>query len=549
MTAPRSHAPSRPLLAALFSVVLAWGWYIHFWPQFHTANESIRLYFIQAVVQAGRPELDSIVRKHGITPIDRSEVGGHVYMDKAPGASLLALPIYPLLHAVRPEVERKEFWLFGWLATLWAVALPLLGALLVLARWVRSVGGTERDAALVALALALASPVFVYATLFFGHGLAAACICAAVFTIAMSQPDLPNRRRSFLAGLALGLGGLTDTPVFVLAGFVCAWAIVRGSGRWRDRLRQAAPLIAGVALCVVLQGAYNTWVLGSPLKFTYQYKGDTQLAKIMATGFLGFRPPQADALFGLLFGARRGLFYHAPWLALGALGLALHALRRDVPRSQRLDAAGMLAIALAYTLLVSGFADWPAGDCAGARHLLPIVPLLAAGLIHLWRWPRLPRIGRSAVLAGIALGVLTAAPVVATFPYHFAQIDQPVLELSWPLLVQGFFAPSVGRLFGLSDWLSLAVFVALVLLPWLLRARLPRYPESDLAGADLAQPNHRPFPEIAVATVLAAACCVAAISAVPHPKRKVEVLRFRAQTLLGPDAYERDGAKDWQRRE
>lgn len=533
----RPPAPSRALLAVLLPVALAWAWYVHFWPHLHTANESIRLYFIQAVVDHGRPELDEVVREHGVVPVDRSEVNGHVYMDKAPGASVLAMPLYPLVKSLRPAVAHRELWLFGWLATLWAIALPLLLSFVVLMRWVRTWQGTERDAALLVLALALASPVFVYATLFFGHGLATACITLGAFTIAAVPPHEPSRGRGLLAGLALGFAGLTDTPCFVLAAFVCAWAVLRASGPLLHRVRCALPVVLGVALCAVLQLLYNTWVLGHPLHFTYQYKGDAQLARIMATGFLGFRPPQGDALWGLLFSARRGLYYHAPWLAVGTLGLLLHARRPDVPREQRVDAAGMLLISLAYLLFVSGFADWPAGDCVGARHLLPIVPLLGAGLLPVWRWPGLPRLGRAAVAGSIGVGMLAAAPVVATFPYHFAALDRPLLELSWPLLVQGFFSPSVGRLLGLSEWLSLSVFTALLLVPWLLRRRLPD---------DRAAPGHGRLLESAVALVLIAAWSIAAMSQVPHARRKVEVLRFRAQRLLGPDADERAGTKDWQ---
>jgi hypothetical protein len=532
----------RKLSVVILSVALAWAWYGHFWPTFHTANESIRLYFVQAVVDEGRPELDGLVQRHGSKPIDRSELGGHVYMDKAPGASLLALPVYPLLKSLRPGVVRQDFWLLGWLSTLWAVALPLLGALWLLAQWLRSIGTSDRDAALCVLALAFASPVFVYATLFFGHGLATACIAIAVFAIAAVEPARMAGWRGGLVGLALGFGGLTDTPVFVLAGLVCVWILVRaralGDGwQLRERLQRAGPTLLGVAFGAMAQLVYNTWVMGEPLRFTYQHKGDPVLAGIMATGFLGFHGPQADALYGLLLGAQRGLFYHAPWLAVGAAGLGMAALQRDRPVRQRQDAAAMLALSVAYILLVSGFADWPAGDCVGARHLLPIVPLLASGLIFVWRWPRLPRIGRSALAATILIGVAMHLPTVASFPYHFAKIDLPALELSWPLVVQGYFSPSVGRLLGWSDWLSFAVFVGLVALPWLLRLRLP-HPDTRPHGRGM---------EMAVAGVLLAAWAIVAISAVPAPRRKVQVLRFKAQSLLGPRADERDGNLPWQR--
>ena len=102
---PVSAQNLRRLAPVLATVLLAWTWYGHFWPQLQTANESIRLYFVQAIIETGRPELDSVCVKHGIVPVDRSEFGGHTYMDKAPGLSLLALPIYPeLTRAAQTEV-------------------------------------------------------------------------------------------------------------------------------------------------------------------------------------------------------------------------------------------------------------------------------------------------------------------------------------------------------------------------------------------------------------------------------------------------------------
>ncbi len=551
-------ANSRTKLWLWLSLALAWTWCIHFWPGFHTANESIRLYFVQAVVETGHPELDPIVARHKVTPVDRSEYGGHIYMDKAPGLSLLALPIHPLLRLARPAIDDRDFWLLGWICTLFAVALPMLLALGQLQKWLRDAAGLgDRDSLLVVLALGLASPLFVYATLFFGHGLAAACVAGAVFGLARRAPEHCTRAQFALSGALLGWGGLTDTPVFVLAAMLSVWAWGRAlppEAGWSflKRLQAIAPLLAGIAAGLVLQLAVNAWTLGSPLRFAYQYKGDSNLARIMATGFLGFRPPQGDALYGLFLGPQRGLFYHAPWLAVATAGLVLGARDKKSLWFNRLDAGALLAVSVGYALLVSGFADWPAGDCAGPRHLMPIVPLIGAGLAFVWRWPQLPRIGRAAIAAGIYVGALMAAAVVATFPYHFANLSMPVLQLSFPLVVQGFFAPSVGRLMGLKDWTSFGIFVVVCALPWLIRLLLPIQAPVAVEAiapqpATSARPHSRPV-EWTVAVILLIAWLVTAMASVPsRQRRKVEGALLKAQMLMGPDAYERDGLKPWQR--
>lgn len=542
------HPPSRtrgwmlPLLAAL---ALAWGWYMHHWPGLLTANEVMRLHFIQAVVDEGRPELDGVIARYGSKPVDRSEYGGHIYMDKAPGASLVALPAYPILKQIWPDVAKLGIWRLGWAATWLACVLPLLAMLWLLARWLSSWGVSRRSVALTVAALGLGSPLFVYATLYFGHALAAACVGAGVFVLARCAPMQPlPRGQALLAGLALGMGGLTDTPVFVLGGLVVVWAVVR-QARARQvtdglsaseavlaALRETAPVAVGFGAFVLLQLGYNAWVLGHPLRFTYQFKADKQLAAIMDTGFLGFRLPQADALVGLWLGPKRGLLYHAPWLAAAAVGLGVTASDPFVARWRRLDAAALGALVVVYALFVSGFADWPAGDSACARHLLPIVPLLGAGLGFAQERP-MPRLLRAALAAALAASVILHAPIVATFPYHFAQLHSPVLELSIPLAVQGFFSPSIGRFLGWDEWHSAAMFALLVILPWTLAVRLPSH----------APAERRPWLRLGLVLLLLVTWATGVTAAIPPHGRIPEVTRFYAQQMLGPSVWQRREAK------
>ena len=546
-----SRAVGRALLLPLLAMALAWTWHFHFWPTLHTANEAIRLYFVQAVVEDGVPELDRVTRRHRSVPVDRAEKDGHLYMDKAPGLSILALPVYPAVRAVWPNLDGRRLWRLGWLTCLAVVTVPLLVALRAFLRHLTATGVAPRDAVLATLALGLASPVFVYATLLFGHGLATACVALGVLHLAGRDPAAASRARGLVAGLLFGYAGLTDTPLFVFGALACIWVAVRAAlladgtlPPWRGRLlagwRASLPVAVGLAVGVAAQLGFNAWMLGHPLNFAYEFKGDANLAAIMAQGVLGFRPPQLDALWGLWLGSKRGLLYHAPWLVFAVIGHVGVAMRRDLPARLRVDAAGLLAMSLAYALFVAGFADWPAGDSAGPRHLLPIVPLLAVGLGGLLTHGRLPPSARAAVLATVALGVLLHVPTVATFPYHFDNLQMPVLDLGWPLAVTGFFSPSLGRLLGWSDWLSAATFACLVLLPWLLLLRLPPAPPPP------ESPPARSGMVLAMAAGLTVAWLTVLVSGTSYPGRTVELARFRAQTMLGASADERDGNKEWQ---
>ncbi len=510
------------------AILLSWAWYCHHWPHLKTANEAMRLFFVQAVAETGRPELDSVATRQGKVPVDRSEYGGHVYMDKAPGASLLVLPIYPIWHAIDPQVAGPRLWAFGYLATVVGMALPLLGALALLARALRRHRIGPNAVWVTVLGLATASPLLVYATLLFGHALAAACVLGAFALIAAGGREGIGSRSAWAAGALLGWAGLTDTPVFVLAGLVALYALARAlpwpGWQLAQRLRATWPVFAGLAAAVALQLAYNTWVLGHPLRFTYQFKGDRNLAAIMQTGFLGFRVPQPEALAGLLVGSRRGLLYHAPWLAAALAGGWWAVRRRDLPQALRLDCGAALVLGAAYTLFVSGFADWPAGDSPGARHLLPVVALFGFGLAVAWAPP--PGVAapwpwwlRACTAGGLAAGVVLHAPTVATFPYHFDRVDRPVLELAVPLLLRDGFSPSLGHWAGLGNYPSFGLFGVLLAGAWWLA--LPRRPA----------PVNWPVVLTACSAVLA--WLLLLTSAVPEkPGRAAQVGRYHAWSML-----------------
>lgn len=544
MTKPRQ--PLRPYMPALLALLLAWSWYVHFWPDLQTANESIRLYFVQAVVETGRPELDAVSTRHGHVPVDRSEFGGHIYMDKAPGLSLLALPIYPLLRAIDPAVETEDIWIFGIVACFLTVTLTSWLLLWVLIRYLQTLEIEPRTILLSVLALGLASPLFAYATLYFGHALAAACVGSAAYLLAMEPEGAGSLKRQLLIGLLLAEAGLTDSPVFALSALIVLWAMARALPHAHGfaplrRLRAVLPMLLVLTAGVLVQLAYNHWALGNPLRFAYQFKGDQGFAALHHGGFFGFHLPQPDVLLLLLLGPSRGLLYHSPWLVPAVIGLLATAQRRDLPETQRLDAIALVCLALVYAILISGFADWKAGDAAYARHLIPVLPLLVPGLARALDWQPLPRPGRALILASMAMGLLLVVPTVATFPYHFARLERPVLELGWPLWLLGNFSPSMGRAAGWSDWTSATVFLVLVLIPWLLVLKLPRL------RAHLIVPLRE---QMAVAVVAVGICVMwtlALLATVPKPGRVVQVARAQAAAMLGSDADTRDGNKPWQK--
>jgi hypothetical protein len=146
-------------------------------------NSAGRMGFIFSVIQQHTLSIDNFapfVR-------DKALFEGHIYLDKAPGQSLTALPVVALseftsrmLGSNTAPVVGGDFSTFFvksvWLGVIVTTALFTAAAATML--YVLALGlGASRGAALFgALGYALCTPAFGWATVFFSHGMAGACL-------------------------------------------------------------------------------------------------------------------------------------------------------------------------------------------------------------------------------------------------------------------------------------------------------------------------------------------------------------------------------------
>src|SRR5262249_51460081 len=128
----------------------------HFWPTFTTANESIRYFFVQALVEDHTVAIDAALARYHSHNIDRAERNGHAYLDKAPGASLLAVPAYLFWTRIARAKTSEPLDKLLWFLTLFACTIPVAAAVILLARFARQ--------PLLVPALLCATPVAMYAT-------------------------------------------------------------------------------------------------------------------------------------------------------------------------------------------------------------------------------------------------------------------------------------------------------------------------------------------------------------------------------------------------
>ena len=171
---------------------------------------------------------------------------------------------------------------------------------------------------------------------------------------------------------------------------------------------------------------------GAPWLTGYGMKAHGDFQAIHGTGILGISLPTIEALWGILFSARRGVFFFCPILLLVPAGL-----RSMVKKEGWRDAGPLLAAFLVYVFFASGFVDWPAGWCAAARHLVPILPLavavalFAAAKLSDHRW------GAVAVVVLVAISGANALLTIVLTPYFPPEFSAPLAQLVLPSLADG----------------------------------------------------------------------------------------------------------------
>jgi hypothetical protein len=154
---------------------------------------------------------------------------------------------------------------------------------------------------------------------------------------------------------------------------------------------------------------------------------------------------------------------------------------------ERLAGAVVLAVSVGLVCFLATLPNWHAGWCVGPRYISAVAPFLTAGLAYSWRATR-RRFLLSALVAGLVVpSVVLNVVSGAVYPHYPEVFDNPVFDLTFPLIRDGYVPYSLGWLLGLPRaWslLPLALFV-LVALGFALAGEDAR-PRRRLAHAALA---------------------------------------------------------------
>ncbi len=418
---------------ALAVLCIGWTWTAG---TISAPNERARVFLSMALVDRGEVAIDPEIKRFGRL-IDVATREGRSYSDKAPGSSFLGTLPYALIKLVGVRTdELSAHALVSLQRTCVMLPISLLGGLmlylLLLRRRLR-----EGTALFASLLWMLATPAFHYGGAFYGHHIAAVFLLLGLYLIEHPSPSLP---RSLAAGFCLGFAVLTEyqaAPASVLLGLFAVYV-------WRKEPRLIVAFGLGAGVCALALLAYNNAAFGSPFALSYSHVTNPAFVHNHDHGIGGIDLPQAEAVMGLLFTLRRGLFITAPALLLMLPGLwALF-------RKERLTALLLFAIVVCQVLIIAGYDAWWGGWSFGPRLLLPAFGI--AMLLVAYGLEALPSVwAQPLVVASVLVGFVQVQVMEATLFEVPETLFNPFREVGLYGLEANLCSPSLGNYLGLAS--------------------------------------------------------------------------------------------------
>lgn len=475
--------PESPLRrnAAWLLVALAYLYSFPYFERMNNPNENTRVWTTRAIVEHHRLSIDQVEREWGWVN-DAAIVQGRLYSSKAPGMSVIGVPVY--------AVQAKVWHALGWPSPskramtlalrLFCVGVPMAFFLLLFARWAERITRSRTARDLLVVGLGAGTMLYPYSTIFVGHAVGAALAFSAYMLLSTAVPGHHSESgRLFGAGALTGLSVCFEYQLVLVALALTAYTAVVFR-------RHVLLFVLGMLPPALVLATYQTMVFGRPWELPQGHIENAAFAEHHKPGFFGLAGPRWRTMGWTLFSPAMGLFAFSPFLVLGLLGAIWAAVRRP-----RHDGVLILSVFAVMVVFLSGI-GFTAGWCVGPRYIAVVAPFLVAGLAHAWPRERSP----------FWLGVMTAGLVIpsvflngvsaAVFPHYPQQYDNPVFDLTLPLLATGHAPYSVGRLLHLRGAWSLLPLAAILLLAVALGA----------AGED--RRRKRWIPHVVLACIVAA---------------------------------------------
>lgn len=420
--------------------------FVYFFPSPVGPNEAAHLDLTQAIVDHGSLRIDA----YHTNTIDLAFFQGHYYANKAPGQSLLGVPIYFAFKTIFQPVPAftsqqapLSYYLLVYVESIFTVAIPALLLLMLFFWFLDFFSNSLAHRAVLTLALGLATDVFRYANTVYSHVPSAVALFAAFILVwIQGRDDVMDRGRSGwlprhpqiatgFAGILLGVSVVLEYPSALVAVLIGLYAL-------SSLPRRLWPyLILGAVPGLLLIGAYNLAIYHNPLVTGYAssasaYPGVHRTHSGLAGAYQHvFGALRLRALLGMSFHPYRGLFFLSPFLLLSFPGYWLWARRGG--REWFL----FLVVPVFLFLAISTFAGWYGGQAVGPRYLIVSLPFLVFPAIFVL--DRVEAWAARLVVYGL-FGLSFAATWIESVggeAYPYINLANPLFDYSLPALERG----------------------------------------------------------------------------------------------------------------
>jgi hypothetical protein len=489
--------------------------YVYCFPYFAElkhANELPRILTTEQLAEHGTFRLDERMGDLGSRADISTTPDGHHYQNKAPGLSIIALPLYyPLSLGFGLAGRRPPIMLVTWLLRVVLATLPTI----VFLSYFRAVAqrfatvDEARNAGLVAYALG--SMALPFGMLFMSHAIAASLVgtAFAVSVATIREPSHSDAGGALVVGPLLGLSILCEyQAVFgmaLVAGYFL-WGVAR---RGRALFHLAVTIVPFLAVLAIYQWS----AFGSPFRTGYAYSVD-EANRVGIMGIVGFSHASLSQLF---IDADNGLLVLSPWVVLAVVGAVNIARHRNARARVGPEALVAALVATVYCVFVASLhpSFGRGGWSVGPRYIAIAMPffawLSAAGLDLCMRYWATRVAAFGLIVIGVGIHVLAAT----TYPHWPIDFRNPLFEVTLRLLREGHAPHSLGTLVGLRGFASL----------------VPLYAGVIALVVYLFSPTRRYALEVALAFVIAtfAVSGYQRVAATP-PQEQDEIWRFITST-------------------
>ena len=387
-------------------------------------NQNAHFITAVALVDDGTFIVDRYAQSSG----DLARAPGGLVSVKPPLTAWLAAPAYALSRGLTIAVKNPgdQVILRAYLTTLLTSGAAFV-LLVILAYRLLCRRLPEWEAAVVALAFGLATPIWPTATMLSQHVFVCLVVLAAYGLLEESrlsgQP--PSAPRLLATGFLGGLAAAFEhwAPVVLLPLGLYALAQTRSP-------RRLVGFSVGVGAAALIPILRNILVFGDPFSVGYSHLTTADFADMHSAGFFGFDGFQWTRLYELTLGGSRGAFVLSPFLPAAIVGWVI-LLRNPSTRPEGLVT---LAIAGGVLLMFASYEFWHAGSSLGSRYTqlsvifasIPVAAIFSRG--KPWIVPLM--------LIGLAFMVM-ATSVCAIPPQPGPGPNEPVLAWLWSYFADG----------------------------------------------------------------------------------------------------------------